>query len=49
MSQEKKRSLLVQLKDVKQKLDEFNASPEKPRKTKNYALKKVEQPPSDKE
>ena len=37
------------LKAVESKLREIYGSPEKPRKKKNYALQKVEEPPSDNE
>ncbi len=38
-----------QLEIVDTKLKQLSGSPEKPKKMKNYALKKVEEPPSDNE
>jgi len=38
-----------QLQVVGKKMREIYGSQQKPRKTKNYALKKVEEPPSDNE
>jgi len=47
MWQQKLIQIQVQLKLVNEQLRTVYGSPQKPRKTKNYALKKVEEPPSD--
>jgi hypothetical protein len=39
----------IRLKLVSEQLREIVGSPQKPRKTKNYALRKVKEPPSDNE
>ena len=49
MWQEKLLQIQAQLKVVDEQLRAVYGSPQKPRKTKNYALKKVEKPPSDNE
>lgn len=40
---------MTKLQIVEDRLREVYASPEKPKKKKNYALQKVEEPPSDNE
>lgn len=46
---EVERQLRAKLKIVQDQMNEIQLSPEKPQKKKNYALKKVENPPSDNE
>ena len=45
----RRQQIEIQFKEVSDKLKIIFRSPEKARKKKNYALKKVEQPPSDNE
>jgi hypothetical protein len=40
---------MIKLKTVEDQLREIIGSPEKPKKKKNYALRKVSEPPSDNE